>query len=469
MAALINESQLNDSLEQFIWGQGFEWGYWKHPPLTSWLMWACLHFFGPSYLWTYALSATLTCLTITLTWKAAQILFDSDVANLTALLFTLHYGFTRRAQVYNHNTVLIFFVALTVLLTVLALREKKYWQWLLVGLAAALSILTKYQAAVPIMGILVAIGLSGELKKSSKGLFIATITALFAVTPHILWSAKNHFETVTYAMHYVDDSEFSLRLNSPGAFFVNQLKFYLPTIFFGLALWAVKVVNREETRNPLAQVNQIQRAWLIGLIGFPLVFIVFIALALGVRLQSQWGLQTSQFLPILIAFYLFRYFGGWSIRHFRIWLLIQFIAIAIFIGQGTGIFMYASRGSAVRELPAQKISDSAMAFWKSKTNCPLKYLSGHPPMSAMISAYSHQLIQVLEDGDFEKSPWIDKKKMNESGFLDVMVAREPSNDSNDFSMKFEIKSYRNNDDSVNDHLILKFHKPLIECGMMLKN
>ena len=37
-ATLLNESQLNDSLEQFIWAQSFEWGYWKHPPLSTWLM-----------------------------------------------------------------------------------------------------------------------------------------------------------------------------------------------------------------------------------------------------------------------------------------------------------------------------------------------------------------------------------------------------------------------------------------------
>ena len=28
IAALLNDSQLNDSLEQFIWAQSLEWGYW---------------------------------------------------------------------------------------------------------------------------------------------------------------------------------------------------------------------------------------------------------------------------------------------------------------------------------------------------------------------------------------------------------------------------------------------------------
>ena len=98
-AAFLNDSQLNDSLEQFIWGQSLEWGYWKHPPITSWLMYFFIHTFGSSPIWTYVLSAILYSVTVIATYKVAELLFDRDVAVLTAIFLTLHYGFTRRAQI----------------------------------------------------------------------------------------------------------------------------------------------------------------------------------------------------------------------------------------------------------------------------------------------------------------------------------------------------------------------------------
>ena len=139
-AAFLNESQLGDSLEQFIWGQSPEWGYWKHPPVTSWLMYFFIHTFGSSPFWTYVLSAILFSVAVIATCKLAELLFDRDVAVLSAIFLTLHYGFTRRAQIYNHNTVLVAFIALTALSALLAIRKQKNIYWIFAGLLAGLSI-----------------------------------------------------------------------------------------------------------------------------------------------------------------------------------------------------------------------------------------------------------------------------------------------------------------------------------------
>ena len=38
LSAFINTSQFGDNFEQFNWAHSWEWGYWKHPPLTTWLL-----------------------------------------------------------------------------------------------------------------------------------------------------------------------------------------------------------------------------------------------------------------------------------------------------------------------------------------------------------------------------------------------------------------------------------------------
>lgn len=37
-----------DSAEQFVWAVSMENGYWKHPPLPSWMLHALVQLFGPS-------------------------------------------------------------------------------------------------------------------------------------------------------------------------------------------------------------------------------------------------------------------------------------------------------------------------------------------------------------------------------------------------------------------------------------
>ena len=157
LAAWLNQSQLNDSLESYIWAQSFEWGYWKHPPLTTWLMYVPLHLVGPSPYWPYVMSGLTYAVTVWASHRIARLLFDLDIAAWVALLLTLHYGFTRRAQLSNHNSVLVAFIALTAWVTLLALRDQKSRLWLAAGLLGGLSLLVKYQAAVPLAGIVVAV------------------------------------------------------------------------------------------------------------------------------------------------------------------------------------------------------------------------------------------------------------------------------------------------------------------------
>jgi hypothetical protein len=462
-AAWLNESQLNDSLEQFIWGQSFEWGYWKHPPLSTWLVWGATKVFGHSPYWTYALSALLYAVTVWATYQIARRLMGEDVAALSALLLTLHYGFTRRAQLYNHNSVLIAFVALLVLATLHALTKQGKWRWLLVGLLAGAAMLVKYQAVVPIVGVLLAILLTGQLRSSWPGIGLAALCALAVFSPHLYWLSQNEYITLTYAMNYVETAEFSTRSYRQGAFFVNQVRYYLPLMFFlillGFIRWAVKTKSQTI---PLAM-DQTQRAWVIGLLGFPFLTIVFFALAMGVNIQSHWGLQVSQFLCLPIAYWLYQRQGGMNRAKLTSWAMVQSIAFGIFFVQGVGLLPYSSTGLAVRQLPASLFAREAQNFWASKTRCPLRYLSGQSSMVAMISAYSESALKVLEDGSIRKSPWIDLDDMTKRGYLEVSVTRNASSDEDTRSVPYRYNSVNRNDPGLSDHLILKYHAPHITC------
>ena len=41
-AAIFNQAQFGDNIEQFNWSQSLQWGYSKHPPLPTWLIGAAI-------------------------------------------------------------------------------------------------------------------------------------------------------------------------------------------------------------------------------------------------------------------------------------------------------------------------------------------------------------------------------------------------------------------------------------------
>ena len=464
LAVALNESQINDSLEQFIWAQSLQWGYWKHPPVSTWLMYGVIQGIGHSPLWPYILSALLYAVTLLSTHRIALLLFDHKVALWTVFFLTLHYGFTRRAQVYNHNSVLIAFMALTVWLTLIAVRRNKPIWWLASGLLAGLSLLVKYQALIPLIGILIAIALAGQFKKSLAGIALAVGICLLVLAPHASWVMQSDFATLRYALKYTDASPDGVREGRPLSFMVTQVRYYLPALMFILLMWGA-TLSRPSTRAQEAagRLSQEQKAWLLGLTAFPFAALIFLALSLQLRLQAHWGLQTTQFLALALAYWAHKKWNDIGQKALLIWALVQAIAMGIFVAQGTGLIGYGSRKLEVREIPAQELTDQTHRFWNSRTRCPLLYVSGHTAMSAMISAYSPHRISVLEEGDSRKSPWIRLEDMKRAGYLELEVSDTPVAGQDTLSLTYGLRHQDVSYQPANFYLVLKFHAPQQQC------
>jgi 4-amino-4-deoxy-L-arabinose transferase-like glycosyltransferase len=459
-AAFLNDSQLQDSLEQFVWGRGFEWGYWKHPPLTSWIMWTALQVLPATPLVTYGLAAVFGVATIWLSALLAQRLFGTQAAIGTALLLTLHYGFTRRGQVYNHNTVLVACVALAALLVLVAVQRDRPRDWVAAGMAAGLAILAKYQAVLPLAGLLLAVAAGGDWRRCRGGLALAAGVALLVVAPHAIWVVQQDFTTLRYAAHYVEASGLGARGERSASFMAMQGKYFLPAACFLLVLWATS----RGRWMPRPGMDGRQRAWLVGLVVVPPVLVLLAALAGGVRLQSHWGLQTTQFLAVGIAVLLLQRFGPWGARHTLAWAAVQAVALALFIGQGLGHVGFTSERAAARALPAASLARQVQGWWRGRTGCELDYLSGDVSMAGMLAAYAGRPVRVLEDNDPFKSPWIDLAAMQARGWIDVQVGDMGPSGGDMLVLPLAAGQRRVDEVAVQGALVLQAHPPQVGCG-----
>jgi 4-amino-4-deoxy-L-arabinose transferase-like glycosyltransferase len=417
-AASLNEAQMVDNFEQFIWAHSVEWGYYKHPPLPTWMLAVVIHAFGPSPYWTYALGAACAAGTAAFTYWTADDLVGPRRRDLALLLWGLQNAFSVRVQLYNHNTVMMLWIAACAWAVLKAVRREAFVYWLLAGVAAGLALLSKYQSAVPLAGIAVALALSGELARPAtrKGLAVALLIAAVLVARHVGWVLEHGCSTLHYASQYGRRLETPARLWGVVVFLADQVRLTLPALLLLLLLrWTCRAppIDGRPATGPQAM-DARQRAWLIGLTAFPLLATVLVGLFSGLKLEGHWGFQCLQFAGLWLAW--------WSTRRAvpalaclsRAALAIHAITLGVTAWTASSVY----QGRAKRDdtsFPAREFAVAVQRDWAEVTRCPLQLVVGPSFEAGMLSAYIAAWPRVLESGDHWKSPWIGTADVQQVG------------------------------------------------------
>lgn len=424
--AWVNPGQWGDNFEQFVWAHSLEWGYYKHPPLPTWLMGGMIALFGPSPWWAYLLAGLCTAGTAYFTYRIAARLLGRHLAGVALLLWGLQQAFSARAQLYNHNTVMMLAVSATAWCVLRGLTARRARWWVAAGTGAAAAMLSKYQAIVPLGGIVFALLLTGELKRAEvqRGIVQAAITAAVLFAPHVVWMVHHDFATLHYAAQEGRPLDWTGRGMSMGSFLAQQVRLLLPSLLLALLLWLLPGVRRQEGEVLRAseRVLRWRRAWFIGLIAFPLIVTLLTSPTLGLRLQNHWGFQCLQFVSLWLA---------WRLRRVARRPVPVLVGVALAL-QAVSLLVIASpfavkAHEAVRRddnaYPARRLAHAAIRDWKHLTPCPLKLVVGPPFEAGMISVYGDGEQKVLEWGDFKKTPWVSPEELERDGA--IYVADDP--------------------------------------------
>jgi 4-amino-4-deoxy-L-arabinose transferase-like glycosyltransferase len=425
VTALLNPAQYADSIEQFNWAHSLELGYWKHPPLTTWLMRAAIVLAGPSEFVSYTLAALCYGGMAFFTWKIAAMLMPPRGAALAVLLLTLHHGFTWRAQIYNHNAVLVLMASAFVWSSLRAARNGRRRDWLMAGALAGLALLTKYQAVLPIASVLFGLWHSGALRDRAarRNVALATMVGVLVFLPHAVWALQQGIPTLQYLEESATPVAEGARDLAWLKFFANQLSLHFPMLVVAAILAIGRAAPPQESRdeNAAALPHHLPlRSWLLALVAMPVLLVSAVILFGGIAPQKYWGLQTLQFFPLLLAWLLER-----RRRRFQV-AKAAALCIAISLG-GTSYYAVESVDrDALRKLhsmdriwPAKELAAAALADWRSVTNCPLKYVVGPALPAGLVSVYSGVYPAVLENNDPRKSPWIDAADLQDAGAIAI--------------------------------------------------
>ena len=148
LAALLPLSMDLDSVEQVIWSRTWQWGYYKHPPLPSLLMYSLNHLVGhPSIGLTVFAAQSGNVVALIYVWLLARKILPSQLAIVAVLITSLIAYHNFRAVALNHNTVSLPVTAASIYYFYCAVRQpERLLLWLYLGIAGGLAMLTKYSA-----------------------------------------------------------------------------------------------------------------------------------------------------------------------------------------------------------------------------------------------------------------------------------------------------------------------------------
>ena len=422
-AAYFNTAQFGDNIEQFNWAQSLELGYHKHPPLPSVALGLVIRVFGPSVYWAYTLATLCLLGTLAFTWLIGRELLGERLAAAAVVLWGLNLSFSQRVQLYNHNTVLVLCIAASVWFAMRATRGDRSrlpW-WIATGIAAAAATLSKYQALVPLAGLLLALVLTGRMKRPCQwaGLALALVVMVTAIVPHAAWVVRNNFTTLRYASDAVEQATLWMRLRFVVSFLANQVRLAFPALVaIGIAwAWMRRARAGAAVVSDAAVVPGFDR-WMIGLVWFALAVLFVMALVSGVSLRNHWGVQALQFFPLWLAM-------AWDRR---IAIDLRTLVVAALVVQALSLTLYATEHRdphavlSTRRIdtayPARRLAGTAVAHWASATNCPLRYVEGSVFDAGLVSLYSGGHIQVF-DSD-RATPWIRPEDLQRDGALFVL-------------------------------------------------
>src|SRR4051794_1429940 len=132
-----------DVAEAFGWGQKFQFGYGKHPPLAGWVAGLWFRVFPVADWATYALAMTTLGGSLVICWLVSLRVVDRRRAFFVVVMLALYPIFNFKGFKYNPDLLQLVTLPLMVLAYLDAFEKRSVKSGLWLGLAGALALMTK--------------------------------------------------------------------------------------------------------------------------------------------------------------------------------------------------------------------------------------------------------------------------------------------------------------------------------------
>jgi 4-amino-4-deoxy-L-arabinose transferase-like glycosyltransferase len=418
-----------DVAEAFAWGQQFQFGYGKHPPLSGWVAGLWFKLFPVRDWPTYALAMTVLASGMVISWFTALRVVDRRRAFFVVVMLALYPIFNFKGFKYNPDLLQLVTLPLVVLayLNAFEKRDAKSGAWL--GLAAMLALMTKYWVVTMIGAIGLAALIHPErlrfLRSPAPWVAIATLVA--TMTPHLVWLKQVDFVPFTYAgdVYGLDSRAQSIQLVI-GYVMHNLALCAVPVALALLALalrppWfsPARIAASTWSRGPNRSVNlsQALNVWMIQIIvavGPPLGGLFF-----TVYMKTDWGISLFFLTPLALVAIpalrlprvaLFNISAIWLVTSLAAFAASPWIAAKEMEINPNSAATYGARSELARELTQ---------VWRSRFGTRWAVVAGTTEMGEPMAFYSPDHPAPFTPGEVWSSGLTSLEEAKKLGFIGV--------------------------------------------------
>ena len=264
-----------DEAYYWLWSKHLDFGYLDHPPAIAWLIRGSTALLGDTAFGVRASGVLLSGLASWFVWQAARDLLKDEARAFAAVLLfnlTLMTNVEMLAATPDMPSIVTSAAFLFCLARVQQTGEAKHWVW--AGLAAGLSLLSKYSALFLIAGAFLWLLISPRMRPWFKTVWpwAGALLALAVFAPNLAWQATHGWESFLFQFSRVAGHQLT------GRFIVEflgaQLGLASPFIFI------LGVIG-------LIQARRDDDLFLSAMLVWPAILYFFIH-ALHDRVQGNW-------------------------------------------------------------------------------------------------------------------------------------------------------------------------------------
>lgn len=395
-----------DTLELLGWGQEWQLGYYKHPPLGPWLGEAFLQLSGGRLEALYLLAQLAMLVTLAYVYATARLYLDPLRSVLAVALLQGSYFHTYLTPNFNMNSLQLPVWAGLGYHFLRAFRDGSIRQWLLFGSFVALAVLSKYSGLLLIACCALALlaHRDGRRQLRTAGPWLAAGLAALLLVPHALWLAE-HWQLPLGYLRSFDSGPvpWSTHLGEPLRFAAGALAGLLFSAILWFSLW------RRGTPRPLPTA---EHGLVLLLVFGPLLLSMLYGLASGSRLKSTWAFP---FFSLIGVLWLARIPLAQARERLPRFLLVLAGVVALTC---TAHLLYKTRlGDSKTRFDGPALAGAVEAYWSRHQPGPLRIVIGDHIDSAIVAGYAAERPSMLINGDFRLSPWLTQYDVDRHGAM----------------------------------------------------
>ena len=337
-----------DVIEALAWGQDFDLGYSKHPPLSAWIPGLFFKIFGNKDWIYYLLSQVFIVISFVFLWELSSFFLKKKIQILLSILTLEGIAFfTFETPQFNVNICQIPLWIGTVYFFFKSIKNNKITDWIFLGTFSALGFLTKYIFAYLLISLFFyLIFISSNKKKINFNFLYALLTFFLITAPHFQWLIQNDFTTIYYALKRGGLNEVGIynHLLNPFKFLINQITVILP--FLLLIYFLIKKVK---IKIPL---NDEKFIFLIFTFLLPFLLILITSLITGSRVRTVWMIPFYSLIGIFFIFLYHNHLNFKKLKNFHI-LLILFLIVSPTLYSLRSIYLDSRTGYEGKKIALQ--------------------------------------------------------------------------------------------------------------------